>query len=216
MQQKIIIGFVLTLIIVIFIPVYWVTEPGRQEAARIHFQTEEVERGVKLYNSVCAVCHGLRGEGNVGPALIGTKLSDNDLAKIIARGVPGTAMLAWGKEDDGPLKEHQIKDLVTFLRNWDSVPPETTAPLSETVATDIDAGALYKTYCIACHGADRQGMANLGPALTPDSLAALSDTEIKDTILNGRLNTAMTPWKDILKSEEIAALAQLIKYNSPQ
>ena len=90
-----------------------------------------------------------------------------------------------------------------------------SASSSTPTTRAIDAGALYKTHCLACHGANRQGMDNLGPALTPDSLAALSDTEIKDTILNGRLNTAMTPWKDILKSEEVDAITQFIKNTTP-
>jgi mono/diheme cytochrome c family protein len=58
-------------------------------------------------------------------------------------------------------------------------------------------------------------MPSLGPALTPDSLATLSDTEIKDTISNGRVDTVMPPWKDTLSSEEIDALVQFIKYTSP-
>ena len=90
-----------------------------------------------------------------------------------------------------------------------------SAPTSTPATAAIDAGALYETNCVACHGANRQGMPNLGPALTSQSLAAQSDTEIKDTILNGRPNTAMTPWKDILNSEEIDALVQFIKNSSP-
>ncbi len=42
MQRKIFIGLALTLVIVIFIPLYWVTEPGRQEAALARQQAEEV------------------------------------------------------------------------------------------------------------------------------------------------------------------------------
>ncbi len=92
--------------------------------------------------------------------------------------------------------------------------PEST-PTSTPTTPAIDAGALYETKCVACHGANRQGMPNLGPPLTPESLAALSDTEIKNTISNGRVNTAMLPWKDTLSSEEIDALVQFIKNTSP-
>ena len=49
MQKKIIIGLALTLIIVIFIPVYWVMEPGLQEAARIRQEAEAAEREAGLY-----------------------------------------------------------------------------------------------------------------------------------------------------------------------
>src|SRR3989337_2351519 len=102
MQQKILIGLIMTLIIVVFVPVYWAMEPGRQEAARLRQQTEASERGGKLYSEVCAICHGTQGEGTVGPALKGTQADDDTLQKIIVRGVPGTVMPAWGKEDGGP------------------------------------------------------------------------------------------------------------------
>ncbi len=79
----------------------------------------------------------------------------------------------------------------------------------------IDARALYEANCVACHGANRQGISELGPTLTPQSLAELSDTEIRDTILNGRLGTAMAGFKGRLNQEEIDALLQLIKYTPP-
>ena len=81
MQQKIWIGLILTLIIVIFIPVYWAMEPGRQETARLRQQTEAAKRGAELYRSGCATCHGAQGEGRVGPALKGTRLDDKTLQK---------------------------------------------------------------------------------------------------------------------------------------
>ncbi len=90
-----------------------------------------------------------------------------------------------------------------------------SAPTSTPTTPTIDAGAIYKTRCVACHGANRQGMPTLGPALTPESLAELSDAEVKDTISNGRVDTIMPPWKNILNSEEIDALVQFVKNTSP-
>ncbi len=79
----------------------------------------------------------------------------------------------------------------------------------------IDASALYETNCVACHGANRQGVSGLGPTLTPQSLAELSDTEIGDTILNGRPGTTMAGFMGRLTQEKIDALIQLIKHTSP-
>ena len=90
-----------------------------------------------------------------------------------------------------------------------------SAPTSTPTTPAIDADKLYTTNCVACHGANRQGMPNLGPALTPESLSTLSDTETKDIVLNGKANTPMTAWKAILNSEEIDALVQFIKNTSP-
>jgi mono/diheme cytochrome c family protein len=226
LQQKILISLVLTLIIVIFIPLYWATESGRQEAAQERMQTEAIGRGVETYISICATCHGSEGEGKIGPALKDTHLDEDTLEKIIARGLPGTTMLAWGEEDDGPLKSHQIKDLVTFIKNWDSAlsptpasPPPTPAPTPTPTPpptpTAINATELYATSCAGCHGANRQGVSGLGPALTPDSLVALSDAEVTEIILNGRSGTAMAAFGGTLTLEKIDALLQLIKYVSP-
>ena len=39
--------------------------------------------------------------------------SDEDMARVIARGMPGTAMPAWGK-----MREEELRPLVYFLRNF--------------------------------------------------------------------------------------------------
>lgn len=141
MQLKIFIGLVLTLVIAIFIPVYWATEAGRQDAARERLKTEAVERGAKLYGSTCAICHGPKGEGKIGPALQGTQLDENALEKTIARGIPGTVMPASGDDEGGSLRVHQIKDLITFIKNWDStlleelVAEEVTTPAPTSTST---------------------------------------------------------------------------------
>ena len=233
MQQKIIIGFVLTLFIVIFIPIYGATESGRHEAARERLKAEAVEIGAELYTSMCAICHGPQGEGKVGPALKGTELDDDTLAKLISRGILGTAMPAFGDEEDGSLKDHQIRDLVTFIKNWDSAllqealaaevtkptpTPTATSTLTPTVEatpSTIDAAPLYSAQCGACHGANREGVSGLGPALTPESLTALGDTEIAETISNGKPGTSMAGFKGRLSAEIIDALMKFIKYTSP-
>jgi mono/diheme cytochrome c family protein len=228
MQQKIFIGLVLTLVIVIFIPLYWATEPGRQEAARARQQAEAVARGAELYALNCATCHGLTGEGIDAPALKGNQLDADIMKKIISRGISGTEMPAWSVEEGGLLQSHQIEDLIMFIRNWDqslieassvptppSVPAPTPSPPPPPTASAINADELYAVNCAACHGVNRQGVSGLGPTLTPESLGALSDAAIRNTILNGRPDTPMMPFKDTFSPEEIDALLQLIKYASP-
>ena len=91
-----------------------------------------------------------------------------------------------------------------------SQPPAIDASPSP-IRPDSGLGRLYETNCAVCHGANRQGITELGPALTSQSLAELSDAEIRDTILNGRPGTAMVGFTDRLSQEEIDALLQLIK-----
>ena len=166
MQQKIFMGLALTLIIAIFIPLYWATEPGRQETARERQYAEVMGRGGELYTSSCASCHGTRGEGNIGPTLKGTHFDEGALEKIIARGIPGTVMIAWGEEDDGPLKKHQIKDLVTFIKNWDGAlvtategkvrrdtlaPQPSPSPLPATTTLTEPGQTIFEQKCSGCH-----------------------------------------------------------------
>lgn len=171
MQQKIFIGLALTLVIVIFIPLYWATEAGRQEAARERLQAAEIEKGAQLYMANCATCHGAEGEGNIGPPLIGSPLDEEAMEKIISRGMPGTAMAAWGQEDGGPLKDFEVRDLVTFIKNWDSTllvaevetqvervtptaptsPAQPPVPPSPTPIATEQGQAIFEQKCKSCH-----------------------------------------------------------------
>ena len=80
---------------------------------------------------------------------------------------------------------------------------------------EIDATALYTDNCASCHGVNRSDSSPVGPLLNPQRLATLSDSEVKDTILNGRPGTAMAAFKSSLSLEEVDALLQLIKYTAP-
>ncbi len=229
MQTKILIGLGLTLIIAIFIPIYWVTEPGRQEAALERQVDEAAGRGAELYTSQCAVCHGPAGEGGIGPALKGITREAVELEKAIARGIAGTAMPAMSLEDGGPLQSHQIKDLGAFILNWDQsriepssipvasppVPAPAPSPIPPPVVVAAAADELYTGKCAGCHGDKRQGVSGFAPELTPDSLERLSHTEIQGILLNGLPGTAMPPFKGMLSQEEIDALVQYIKDTSP-
>ena len=92
-----------------------------------------------------------------------------------------------------------------------SIPTPSTGTATKTVA----ASELYGSKCAACHGANRQGTPGFAPALTQDSLAKLSDTEIRNIISDGRPGTAMPPFKTSLSTEEIDALLQFIKSPLP-
>lgn len=101
------------------------------------------------------------------------------------------------------------------VQNGDSAPTTIPTPPVETTPTVVSAGELFGKRCAACHGANQQGIPGFAPALTPESLTALSDAEIRDMILDGRSGTAMPAFKGTLSPEEIDVLIQLIKHSSP-
>jgi cytochrome c oxidase cbb3-type subunit 3 len=61
---------------------------GTESAA--HEQKEALERGQKVYQESCAMCHGEKLEGGVGPALLGPKFiygaSLEDHISVISKG----------------------------------------------------------------------------------------------------------------------------------
>jgi len=79
---------------------------------------------------------------------------------------------------------------------------------AQTAQKDIDAAALFQQHCVSCHGAQRTGI--MGPALLPESLERLRKPEALKVITLGRPATQMPAFKDTLKADEIAALAQWI------
>src|SRR5215831_10472619 len=76
-----------------------------------------------------------------------------------------------------------------------------------------EGDAVFKARCTACHGSDGKGKSAIG---TPDftsakTLSALSNTDIVDTITNGRKGTIMPACKGKLSDEEIAAVAAYLR-----
>lgn len=74
-------------------------------------------KGKELYDSKCAACHQVNGEGLAPafPALKGSAVALGSVAehiKVVVEGVPGTAMTAWGS-----LNDLEIAAIVTYERN---------------------------------------------------------------------------------------------------
>ena len=72
------------------------------------------EDGAALYKSKCAMCHGAAGEGKVGPALKGTKLTEAQVADLLTKGEAGKKA-PHGKAVAG-LTEEQAKAVATFVK----------------------------------------------------------------------------------------------------
>ncbi len=76
------------------------------------------------------------------------------------------------------------------------------------IAESIETEALYKQHCAECHGADRLGI--MGPALLPQNLKRLRQTNAFSVIQNGRAATQMPAFKEKLQPEQIQALVDLV------
>lgn len=77
-----------------------------------------VRSGGRVYAQYCTRCHGLAGEGGIGPLLAKPWPSvrpDLTVKATIAAGVPGTPMRAWDQAAAGPLTGPQVDDLVVYI-----------------------------------------------------------------------------------------------------
>ena len=70
------------------------------------------------------------------------------------------------------------------------------------------APELYRKHCAECHGADRFGL--MGPALLPENLSRLRKPDAAAMIRDSRPAVQMPAFRDVLKPEEIQALADYI------
>lgn len=99
------------------------------EANPLDMSPEAITRGANLFNITCVSCHGQSGYGTqMAPALNNAlfleSVADAQIYQIIAMGVTGTLMPAWG----GRLSEAQINDLIAYMRNWQGNAPIITQP----------------------------------------------------------------------------------------
>jgi cytochrome c oxidase cbb3-type subunit III len=125
-----------------------------QETNPLASDPKAAETGRWMFRIYCAPCHGIHADGGKGPDLTLGSYSagdrDIDLFRVIARGVPGTEMAAYGEgrvEDDG------IWRLVSYIRS---------VARHDNSSIQGDAGAgqrifLGKGGCGECHRAAGQG-----------------------------------------------------------
>ena len=66
--------------------------------------------------------------------------------------------------------------------------------------------------CGSCHGMTLKG--GLGPALLPETLAAKPKDYLVTTILEGRQNTAMPPWKTMLSQDDAGWITEQLQNGS--
>ncbi len=114
------------------------------------FPAGDASRGATVYSGNCQVCHGDRGQGNIGATLRKDWPGINPEAFIeatVARGVAGSKMPAWAQSNGGPLTNQQIADVTAYVRTLKPAPQPTPAP------SNIPTGGLFgNTTALICAG----------------------------------------------------------------
>src|SRR5437763_15663379 len=104
-------ALVMLAVVSLLIPVFWITESNAQELSKLRQHTTDVSRGAQLFAQYCFQCHGINGQGLIGPKLNGNpavnQLTDDDVIRIISGGIANTAypsqllMPAWSEQCGG-------------------------------------------------------------------------------------------------------------------
>lgn len=122
------IGAVLLVAMALVFPLYRLVEPSSRDAARTAQLQSLAESGETLWSFNCSSCHGLSGEGGIGPALNSEQFllaaSDEQIGQLIAVGVPGSQMSAYSQDFGGPLTGEQIRAVVVYVRSWEETAPD--------------------------------------------------------------------------------------------
>lgn len=120
----------------------------------------DLQRGGKLFQVHCALCHGPSGEGGRGPALARAKLNrapnDAALVKVIEEGIRGTEM-----PGAGAMSDREMRQTAAYVRSLGKV-------AQKPVPGDPSHGAtiyLGKGKCVGCHAIRGEGGV-VGPDLS--------------------------------------------------
>ncbi len=181
-----------------------------------------VVQGKQVYERYCIGCHGDKGDGK-GPAArllvvkprdftkgvfkfrstpSGTLPTDEDLYKIITRGVYRTSMPDWALVPERD-RLAVIQYIKTFYPEWRAQGPGKPIFIPEPPATlgsaesAVRGKQLYTLLeCTACHGETGKGDGPSAPTLDPD---AWGNKQKPFDFTKGRLKSGPTP-KDVYRT----------------
>ena len=138
--------------------VLWLVLLAGQSSAQLtqdhpgQYSQADIDIGARLYNAQCAQCHGPNGDQVSGVDLRRGQFrranSDEDLAQIIANGIPGTGM------PPVALQPAEMTGVIAFIRaGFDP----TARPIKIGTASRGQAIVEGKGGCLACHRINGRG-----------------------------------------------------------
>jgi len=162
-----------------------------------------------LYGENCASCHGVKGQNGAAislanPVYIATAGVDN-IRRVTAEGVHGTAMPPFARSSGGMLTDQQIAILAHGIASTWSNPSalvgQTPPAYASSNRGDAARGRIaFNTLCASCHGVDAMGgRATNGIAtgllVDPAYLALISDQGLRSIIISGQPEQGMPDWR---------------------
>ena len=146
--------------------------PAAAQGAADHAYTAaDIETGSRLYAAQCALCHGVNGDGvngiNLRLGQFRRVSSDDDLARVLSTGVPGTGMPSF------KFQPAEVTGVVAYIRA--GFDPSGT-PVKVGNAGRGQAVVEGKGRCLTCHRINGRGirtgpdLSDIGAGRTPAAL----------------------------------------------
>jgi mono/diheme cytochrome c family protein len=156
-----------------------------------------------LYTKNCAGCHGPDGKGSAAVGLSNPVYlaiaDDATIRRVIAQGVPGTAMPAFARQSGGMLTDEEVNVIVRGIRAWakpDAPGAADPPPYAAQAPGDPKRGeAAYAVYCSSCHGAGGRGGARASAIVDSAYLALVSDQGLRTHLIIGRPELGAPDWR---------------------
>lgn len=208
---------------------------------------ENLERGRTLYAKRCLACHGDKGDGRgpVAPYLnprprdftlgaykfrttgSGEPPTDEDLFRIVTRGVPGTAMSGWTtlSAEERWLVVSYIKTFSEAFKEKSTVVTSAKEPSASPELSARGKQVYTRAKCWECHGESGRGDGPSAPTLKDDAKNAIRAANLRKgwLIKGGREprdifmrfstgvdGTPMPSYADSLTEDERWALAHYV------
>ncbi|NOX60592.1 MAG: c-type cytochrome [Chloroflexi bacterium] len=169
--------------------------------------------GRDIFQATCATCHGRNGQGtDIAPPLAEAPiLADADaLYETISHGRIEAGMPNWGQV----LSPAEINDVIAYLGTLKAgeAPAEETQPdAGEQDQALGRAQFLYVQHCATCHGLQGEGTEDRPPLANSEYIQTNTDEAIISVIANGRPNTPMEGFSNVLSQEEILGILELLR-----
>jgi len=184
------------------------------------------------FATLCCACHGKEGTGKsydeykTGIPAIGSRdfrrvASEEYIRFTLEKGRSQRQMGSWEKSVSG-VWDRELDGITVFLKQEKLTPIDQLlflygemvsggrAMQEELLERDALRGEeLFRTRCEACHG--EQGRGDVAVALNQQGFLSRADNRfIMNTLIHGRLNTAMPGWSH-LENRELVSLLSLMR-----
>lgn len=154
-------------------------------------------QGSSIYAHNCAVCHGLKGEGKVGPSLQ-TVHNLRQVVSMVQTG--GTIMPSFARR----LSADQIKDVALYVTRQ-------LATVSMSGGNLADGGVLFRLYCAPCHGTAARGGALAFAKVNAPALTGLSGATIAWAVRSGPGPMPVFP-SSVIGEKDLSSIARYVEF----